>query len=185
MARNIVVLVGSLRTQSYNRRLAQALAGLAPPELVLRIAEIGDLPFYNEELEPEPPAAWLRLREAVGGAEGVLFVTPEYNRSVPAVLKNAVDVLSRPHGQGALRGKPAAIITASPGALGGFGANHHLRQALAALAVPVMAAPEAYLGGIATAFDAHGRLVKPELREFLTAFMSAFAGWVQLFAGRG
>lgn len=176
----VAVLVGSVRKQSFNRMLANALAAMAAPALSLRVVEIGDLPFYNDELEGEAPATWQRVREAVGAADAVLFVTPEYNRSVPAVLKNAVDVLSRPYGKGALNGKTAAVISASPGALGGFGANHHLRQSLAALGVKTMAAPEAYIGGIANAFDEQGKLLNTSTKEFLEKFVQAFREWIAL-----
>ncbi len=175
----VAVMVGSLRKQSYNRKLAHALAELAPPSLSLRIAEIGEAPFYNDELEAAPPSAWLALRDAVGQADAALFLTPEYNRSVPAVLKNAVDVLSRPYGKSVLTGKPAAVISASPGALGAFGANHHLRQSLMCLGVATMASPEAYISGVAGLFDEHDKLNNASTRDFLTAFMLSFERWIQ------
>jgi chromate reductase len=180
-ALDVVVLVGSLRSRSFNRRLAHALTDLAAPALALRIAEIGDLPYYNEDLEPEPPVSWQRLRDEVRAADAVLFVTPEYNRSMPAVLKNAVDVLSRPYGRSALAAKPAAVISASPGALGGFGANHHLRQALSPLNVHVMAAPEAYIGNVGDALDDNDRLVNTGTRELLQKFLAAFEHWIRHF----
>eukprot|EP01030_Chromulinospumella_sphaerica_P016526 gene16526-16341_t len=144
----IAVLVGSLRKQSINRKVAQALAQLAPANLKLSIVEIGELPLYNEDLDGSaPPAAYSTFRQQVAAADAVLFVTPEYNRSVPAALKNAIDVGSRPYGQSVWSGKPGAVISVSPGAIGGFGANHHLRQSLVFLDVPCMQQPEAYLGG--------------------------------------
>jgi chromate reductase len=167
-----------LRKKSFHRMLACALAGLALPSLSLEIVEIGDLPFYNEDLEPETPAAWQALRQRVQQADAVLFLTPEYNRSVPAVLKNAVDVLSRPYGKGALAGKPAAVISASPGAMGGFGANHHLRQSLVGVGARAMASPEAYIGGVASLFDEQGALVNERTREFLQVFMKTLASWI-------
>lgn len=143
----IAVLVGSLRKESINRKVALALAELAPANLTLNIVEIGDLPLYNEDIDgASPPAAYSTFRQQVRSSDAVLFVTPEYNRSVPAPLKNAIDVGSRPYGQSAWSGKPGAIISVSPGAIGGFGANHHLRQSLVFLDVPCMQQPEAYLG---------------------------------------
>src|SRR5471030_1437605 len=155
----IAVLVGSLRKESINRKVALALADLAPATLKLNIVEIGDLPLYNEDLEgASPPAAYSSFRQQVRSSDAVLFVTPEYNRSVPAPLKNAVDVGSRPYGQSVWGGKPGAVISVSPGAIGGFGANHHLRQSLVFLDVPCMQQPEAYIGGAANLFDAEGKM---------------------------
>ncbi|NAT74315.1 ACP phosphodiesterase, partial [Pseudomonas syringae pv. actinidiae] len=142
----IAVLVGSLRKESINRKIALALAKLAPATLKLNIIEIGDLPLYNEDIDGDsPPPAYSVFREQLGAADGVLFVTPEYNRSVPGALKNAIDVGSRPYGKSAFSGKPGAVISASPGAVGGFGANHHLRQSLVFLDVLCLQQPEAYL----------------------------------------
>ncbi len=176
--RDIAVLVGSLRRESLSRKTAKALAALAPASLRLEIVEIGDLPFYDDDLAQSPPPPWTRFRDRVRGADGVLFVTPEYNRSVPAALKNAVDVGSRPSGQGVWAGKPGAIVTVSPGALGGFGANHHLRQSLVFVDVPTMAQPEAYVGGAAKLFDAAGTLVDDSVRAFFQKFLAAYEAWV-------
>ncbi|WP_028312689.1 NADPH-dependent FMN reductase [Derxia gummosa] len=184
--RHIAVLVGSPRKASLNRKLALALAGLAPESLKLGIVEITGLPFYNEEIEAEAPAPWTAFREQVAASDGVLFVTPEYNRSVPALLKNAVDVGSRPYGKSCLTGKPAAVISLSPGAIGGFGANHHLRQSLMCLDVPVMAGPEAYLGNGGSLFDEQGGIAVPGTKDFLGKFIGAYAKWVEtILAGRG
>lgn len=179
VARRVAVLVGSLRKDSYNRKMANALAGLAPPSLKLEMVEIGPLPLYNQDHDADPPPAWLAFRQQVSAADAVLFVTPEYNRSVPGALKNALDVGSRPYGQSAWQGKPGAIVSVSPGAIGGFGANHHLRQALVFLDVPTMQQPEAYIGGAAGLFDADGKLVNEGTREFLNKFIQAFAAWVE------
>ena len=176
--RDVAVFVGSLRKDSINRKVAHALAGLAPAGLTLGIVEIGYLPLYNQDLDEAPPAAWVAFRERVGRADAVLFVTPEYNRSVPAALKNALDVGSRPYGKSVWSGKPGAVVSASPGGIGGFGANHHLRQSLVFLNVPAMAQPEAYLGGADKVFDAQGALVNEGTRAFLRGFMVAFGGWV-------
>ncbi len=176
--RDVAVLVGSLRRESYTRKIALAIAGLAPPTLRLEIVEIRDLPLYDQDLDGQPPAPWTAFRRRITGADAILFATPEYNRSVPGVLKNAVDVGSRPYGAGALNGKPAAIVSVSPGALGAFGANHHLRQSLVFLGMPAMAQPEAYVGNVATLLDAQGRLTNDGTREFLRKFVDAFAAWI-------
>jgi chromate reductase len=175
---DVAVIVGSLRKESINRKVACALADLAPSELALSIVEIGQLPLYNQDLDENPPAAWTRFRERIQAADAVLFVTPEYNRSVPAALKNAIDVGSRPYGHSAWNGKPGAVVSASPGAIGGFGANHHLRQSLVFLNVPAMPQPEAYLGGADKLFDASGKLVNEGTGKFLQGFMQSFAGWI-------
>ena len=175
----VAVFVGSLRKESLNRKLASALLGLAAPALAMEIVEIGDLPLYNQDLDSAPPAAWTRLREAIRAADAVLFVTPEYNRSVPGVLKNAIDVASRPYGHSAWSGKPAAVVSASPGALGAFGANHHLRQSLVFLNVPAMAQPEAYVGHAGDLFDERGDIKNEGTREFLTGFVAAFGAWIE------
>jgi chromate reductase len=140
--------------------------------------EIGGLALYNEDLDANPPAAWVSFRQRIMAADAVLFVTPEYNRSVPAPLKNALDVGSRPYGQSAWGGKPGAVISVSPGAIGGFGANHHLRQSLVFLNVPAMQQPEAYIGGAADLFDGEGKLKKDGTREFLRKFIQAFESWI-------
>jgi len=176
---SIAVVVGSLRKDSINRKIALALADLAPASLKLQIIEIGDLPLYNEDIDTpdQTPPAYTAFRQQLSAADGVLFVTPEYNRSVPGVLKNAIDVGSRPYGQSSWAGKPGAVISASPGAIGGFGANHHLRQSLVFLDVPCLQQPEAYLGNAGTFFDASGNLSE-KTRPFLKTFIDAYAAWV-------
>lgn len=176
--RNVAVIVGSLSGTSINRKVANALAELAPASLKLGIVEIGQLPMYNQDHDASPPAAWTQFREQIRGSDAVLFVTPEHNRSVPAALKNAVDIGSRPYGQSAWSGKPAAVVTASPGGIGGFGANHHLRQSLVFLGMPTLAQPEAYLGGADKLFGADGKLASDGTRKFLGDFMQAFDKWV-------
>lgn len=175
---NVAVLVGSLRKDSINRKVARKLVELAPPELRLSFVEIGHLPLYNADEEQNPPAAWTAFREAIKTAAAVLFVTPEYNRSVPGALKNALDVGSRPPGQSVWNGKPAAIVSASPGALGGFGANHHLRQSLVSLNMPAMQQPEAYLGHADKLFDEQGEAVNDGTRKLLLNFMASFSRWI-------
>jgi chromate reductase, NAD(P)H dehydrogenase (quinone) len=182
MAKDIVVIVGSLRRESFNRKMASALRALAPAALVLEIVEIGQLPLYNQDLDANPPAEWKAFRDRVRKADGVLFVTPEYNRSVPAPLKNAIDVGSRPYGQSVWDKKPAAVVSVSPGAIGGFGANHHLRQSLVFLNMPAMPQPEAYIGGADKLFDASGQIANDGTRGFLTKFLDAFAQWVEKHA---
>ena len=175
MTTKVAVLVGSLRKGSLNRTAAEALIRLAPPELDCKIVEIGDLPLYNSDLEDEAPAAWTRFRSEVGEAKAVLFVTPEYNRSVPGGLKNAIDVGSRPIGDPVWKGKPVAIVTVSPGALGGFGANHHLRQMIVFLDMPPMQQPEAYIGNAGDMFDEAGELKSDKTREFFSSIIETFA----------
>jgi len=180
-SRDVAVLVGSLRRASWTRRVAVALGRVAPPSLKLEIIEIGDLPLYNQDLETDsPPAPWTRLRERIRAADAVLFATPEYNRSVPAVLKNAIDVGSRPLVKSAWRGKSAAVVSVSPGALAAFGANHHLRQSLVALDMPTLQQPEAYLGSVANLVDEEGNIINETTRQFLTKFMSTFAQWIEV-----
>ena len=183
--RTVAVLVGSLRRESFTRKVANALVQLAPPSLKLEIVEIGTVSFYNQDLEPNPPADWLAFRDRLRAADAVLFATPEYNRSVPGVLKNAIDVGSRPKENNVFNGKPGAVISVSPGALSAFGANHHLRQSLVFLNVPTMQQPEAYIGGAAKLFDESGNLTNESTKEFLRSFVEAFAKWVELIlAGR-
>jgi chromate reductase len=178
--RIVAVLVGSLRKDSYNRKLALALRKLAPESLKLEIVEIGDLPLYNQDFDPDPPKPAREFKQHIQNAHAVLFVTPEYNRSVPGVLKNAIDIASRPYGHSAWNGKPGAVISLSPGGIGGFGANHHLRQSLVFLNVPVMQQPEAYIGGAATLFDDQGNIANDSTRDFMQKFMQSFAQWVEL-----
>jgi len=181
MADNIAVLVGSLRKGSFSRKMAKALIDLASDTLSLEVVEIGDLPHYNQDLETDaPPPAWVAFRDAIRAVDGLLFVTPEYNRSVPGVLKNAIDVGSRPYGKSVWNGKPGAIVSVSPGAIGAFGANHHLRQSLVCLNVPTLQQPEAYVGGAATVFDEHDGIANENTKTFLTGFMRAFAAWVEM-----
>ena len=177
--RNVAILVGSLRKDSLNRKLANALIAMAPASLKLQIVEIGELPLYNQDFDGDPPPAARKFKEQVQAAEAVLFVTPEYNRSVPGVLKNAIDIASRPYGQSAWDGKPGAVISVSPGTIGGFGANHHLRQSLVFLNVPVMQQPEAYIGNASTLFDDKGNLASDSTRGFLQKFLAAYEQWVE------
>jgi chromate reductase len=181
MSLNVAVLVGSLRKGAYTRSVALVVKELAAPRLNLNIVEIGDLPLYNPDLDDAPPASWDRFRGEVAKADAVLFVTPEYNRSFPASLKNALDVGSRPYGKSIWNGKPAAIISVSPGLLGAFGANHHLRQPLVFLNIPVLQQPEAYISKVGDLVDASGKLTNESTRGFLKEFAGKFADWAERF----
>src|SRR5690606_391860 len=179
----IAVLVGSLRKESYNLKMARALMAMAPETLSLELISIGDLPLYNADLESTPPELYKSFRDQIRNSDGVLFLTPEYNRSVPGVLKNAIDVGSRPYGKSAWEGKPGAVISVSQGSMGGFGANHHLRQSLVFLNVPTMQQPEAYVGNAKKLFNENGELVSDSTRAFMQKFLDAFERWVALHAG--
>jgi chromate reductase, NAD(P)H dehydrogenase (quinone) len=180
MPHKVAVLVGSLRKDSFNRKTANAIAALAPAGLSFDQIPIGDLPLYNEDLETDaPPQAWQEFRARLKGADAVLFVTPEYNRSLPAVLKNAIDVGSRPYGKSVFDGKPAAVASASIGAIGGFGANHHLRQSLVFLNMPALQQPEVYIGNAAGLFnEATGKLQNESTEKLLRGFAEKFEKWI-------
>ena len=178
---NIAIVVGSLRKESVNRKVALAMCALAADRLNCSIVEIGDLALFNEDIEATPPAEWVAFKSAIAAADGILFVTPEYNRSIPGALKNAIDVGSRPYGKSAWEKKPAAIVTASPSGIGGFGCNHQLRQACVFLDMPVMQQPEAYLGGVTDkSFAEDGSLTDPALAKVVKRVAIAFADWVAL-----
>jgi chromate reductase len=179
----IAILVGSLRKDSINRSVARSICAIRNDNLECSMVEIGDLPLYNQDYDslPEQPAPYTRFREQISAADGILFCTPEYNRGVPGVLKNAVDVGSRPYGASVWNAKPAAIVSASPGSIGGFGANHQLRQACVFLNMPVMQQPEAYLGNVtADSFDADSKLKDGQLKEFVEKIAHAFHDWVDV-----
>lgn len=182
MARHkIAIVVGSLRKDSINRKVARSICAFASDMLDCEIVEIGNLPLYNQDLDADSPEQFVRFREQIAAADGILFCTPEYNRGVPGVLKNAIDVGSRPYGQSVWDKKPAAIISASPGSIGGFGANHQLRQACVYLNMPVMQQPEAYLGHVADAsFDEQGHVKDGPLKDLVLKLAAAFADWVDI-----
>lgn len=178
--KKVAVIVGSLRAAAYSRMLARSLQELAPPSMTLSFVEIGELPHYNQDLETDaPPAGWTHFRRQIQASDAVLFVTPEYNRSMPGALKNALDVGSRPWGQSSWSGKPAAVISVTPGALGAMAANHHLRQVLYAVNLAAMAYPEAYISNAGSLFDQEGKLSNPETKKFLGQFMQAFDQWIE------
>jgi chromate reductase, NAD(P)H dehydrogenase (quinone) len=181
MPYKIAILVGSLRNGSLNRKVARSICALRGDNLDCSMIEIGDLPLYNQDLDADPPEEWARFRREVGEADGVLFCSPEYNRGIPGVLKNAIDVGSRPYGQSVFDKKPAAIVTASPGSIGGFGSNHQIRQACVFLNMPVMQQPEAYLGHVSDdSFDESGCLKDGPLKELITSLAHAFHDWVDM-----
>ena len=178
--KKIGVLIGSLRKDSFNRRIAESFIKLAPATLSFEIIEIGKLPLYNEDLEVEnPPSEWSEFRNKIGRVDGVLFITPEYNRSIPGALKNAIDVGSRPPRQSIWSGKPGAVISVATGNISAFGANHALRQSMVFLDVPMMQQPEAYIGNVKNLFDENGNIVEGTT-QFLIRFGEAFAKWVYL-----
>jgi len=183
MTRKIAVLLGSLRANSNSERIARAIAAEAPAGYAFDIVPIGDLPLYNPDLDTAtPPAAWTAFRDRVKSADAVLWVTPEYNRSVPGALKNAIDVGSRPYGQSAFAGKPTAVVSSSMGPISGFGANHHLRLSLAFLDMPTLQQPEMYLGNVVDWFEEDGRVKSADTRAFLGKFAAKFVSWIELIA---
>ena len=176
---NIVVIVGSLRKESFTLKVANALAKLAPATLNLDVITLHDISFFNQDLEAAPPADWLAFRDKLQKSDGVLFVTPEYNRSIPGVLKNAIDVGSRPYGKSSFLGKPIGIVGNSPGALGGVSAVKHLQNILPGIAGPIMGQPEIYLNGVGDAFDDKGQLTKEPVQKVLQQYIDAFAAFVE------
>jgi len=178
--RRVAVLVGSLRKEAFSRRLANSLISMQPDSLDMRIVEIGNLPLYNQDLETDsPPPAWTEYRKQLADSEAVLFVTPEYNRGMPAALKNAIDVGTRPYGKGAINGKPCAVASNSPGALGGFGANHQVRHATVFPDMPMMQMPELYVGHVDKVVDASGKPTSDGTRELFGKFLDAFSAWIE------
>ena len=175
---HILALVGSLRKESFSLKIANALAKLAPPALKLEVVTPHGISFFNQDLEVNPPADWLAFRERIQRSAGVIFVTPEYNRSIPGVLKNAIDVASRPYGKSSFLGKPVGIVSNSPGPLGGVSAAKHLQNILPGISGPIMGQPETYLNGIGDAFDETGNLTKESLQKVLQQYMDAFAAFV-------
>ncbi len=181
MTKKIAVIVGSLRKESYNRKIAQEMIRLSEGKLEMKIVEIADLPLYTEDLDQNPPEAWTCFREQIKGADGLLIVSPEYNRTIPGALKNAVDVGSRPYGSSVWPGKPGAVVTSSISSLGGLAANHHIRQAFVFVDVPLMQQPEAYIGNAAEIFKEDGKTLVADTEKFLSDFIDAFHQWVEKF----
>jgi chromate reductase, NAD(P)H dehydrogenase (quinone) len=175
MPYNIVTIVGSLRKDSFSLKIANALAKLAPESLSLEVVTLAGLSFFNQDLEANPPADWLAFREKIQKSDGIIFVTPEYNRAIPGVLKNAIDVASRPYGKSSFNGKPVGIVSNSPGPLGGVSAAKTLQNILPGIAGPIMQQPEIYLNAVGDAFDAAGNLTKDSLKTVLQQYIDAFA----------
>jgi chromate reductase len=175
---NVAVLVGSLRKDSLTRKVAMALIAIGQDPLAFEVIEIGNLPLYNQDDEANPSQNVVEFRRRAAACDALLFTTPEYNRSVPGVLKNAIDVGSRPYGKSVWANKPGAVISVSPGAIGAFGANHHLRQSMVFLNVPIMQQPEAYIGNANALFDDKGALINDSTRAFLQKFLQAYALWI-------
>lgn len=179
--KKIAVLVGSLRKASYNKMMANQMIKMAPENLEMEIVEIGNLPLFNQDLEDNFPEAWTTFKQKISEADGYLFVTPEYNRSMSAAIKNALDVASRPYGQNAWAGKPGAVVSVSMSGIGGFGANHHLRQSMVFLDVYMMQQPEAYIGNAHEAFDESGEWKNEKTKEFAQKVVDGFSAWVNKF----
>lgn len=179
MSKTIGIIIGSLRKNSFSQSIANFVKENAPDGLDFKIIEIGDLAIYNQDYDADnEPTNYSTFRNAIKAVDGVLFITPEHNRSIPAALKNALDIGSRPYGANVWSGKPGAIISQSPGGIGGFGANHHLRQILTFLNIPTLAQPEAYIGAFHTLIDENGIINNDGTRDFISAFLSAYADWV-------
>jgi chromate reductase len=176
---HVVVIVGSLRKESFSLKVANALARLAPDTLKLDVVTLHGISFFNQDLEAAPPADWLAFREKLQKSNGVLFVTPEYNRSIPGVLKNAIDVGSRPYGKSSFLGKPIGIVGSSPGLLGGVCAAKHLQNIMPGIAGPILGQPEIYLNGVGDGFDDKGNLAKESLQKMLQQYIDAFAVFIE------
>ena len=179
LTKKVSVIAGSLRSESYSKKIAKLLTEIAPRPLELQILKIENLSFYNQDLDETPPLAWTEFRNQIRSSDAIIFVTPEYNRSIPGVLKNALDIASRPYGQNAFEKKAAGVISISIGALGGFGANHHLRQILVPLNMPTMPQPEVYLGEAKKYFSDSGSFISEPTRGLLIKFLSSFSDWIE------
>ena len=176
---HVVVIVGSIRKESFSLKIAKALAKLAPDSLKLEVVTLNGISFFNQDLEAAPPADWVAFREKIQKSDGVLFVTPEYNRAIPGVLKNAIDVASRPYGKSAFLGKPVGIISNSPGPLGGVSAAKTLQNILPGISGPILGQPETYLNAVGDAFDEKGELTKETLKTVLQQYLAAFAAFIE------
>lgn len=176
---HVLVIVGSLRKESFTLKIANALAKLAPPALKLDVVTLHGISFFNQDLEANPPADWVAFRERIQKSAGVIFITPEYNRAISGVLKNAIDVASRPYGKSSFLGKPVGIISNSPGPLGGVNAAKTLQNVLPGISGPIMGQPETYLNLVGDAFDEKGNLTKESLQKVLQQYIDAFAVFVE------
>ncbi|MYN00545.1 ACP phosphodiesterase [Pseudoduganella sp. DS3] len=187
MTKKIALIVGSLRKDSLNRKFANALVEVAPAELQFEFVDIGDLPLYNQDLDDAgtPPAAWTAFRDKLRNVDGIAIATPEYNRSMPGALKNAIDVGSRPWGKSIWAAKPVGVISASVGAVGGFAGNHNVRQTMVTLNAPVMPGPEVYIGSGAALIGEDGKVNNEKTKEVLAGWAQAFAKWVEANGHKG
>lgn len=181
MTKNVGILVGSLRAESYTKKVAQTLAKLFPEDYNVSFIEIGDLELYNQDFDDKNtvPDSWKTFRYIMESMDAVLFATPEYNRSVPGVLKNAIDVGSRPYGASIWEAKPAVVVSVSPGAIGGFGANHHLRQSLVFLNMPTVQQPEAYIGHVVNMIEEDGSITKQTTLDFFQSIIDTFVRLIE------
>ncbi|MCP1144361.1 NADPH-dependent FMN reductase [Lysinibacillus endophyticus] len=177
------IISGSLRKESYSKKIGENVAQLFPQDYETQFIDIGNLPLYNEDIDNEntSPEEYTTFRNTLKEMDAILFITPEYNRSIPGALKNAIDVGSRPYGQSAWNGKPAAIISQSMGNLSGFGANHHLRQCLVFLNMPILQQPEAYIANSSTLFDDNGKFKEEKTTQFLQVFVDAFVDLINRY----
>lgn len=179
--KTIGFIVGSLRKNSFNKAIANYMSSLIPSDYEVKFIDISNVELFNEDLENNPPTSWVKLREDVKACDSFLFFTPEYNRSIPAVLKNVLDVASRPYGQSVWGGKPAGIVSVSLGAISGFGANHHLRQVFTFLDIHPLQQPEAYIGNVMSLLDENGNVVNEDTKKFLQFYIDAFIKWINKF----
>lgn len=179
MAKTIGIIAGSLRKESFSKKIGKVLLGMAPSGFTFKMVSLEDLPIYNQDFDDldKVPESYIIFRKTIKDLDGFIFITPEYNRSVPAVLKNALDIASRPYGKNVWGGKAAAIFSNSPGNLSGFGANHHLRQSLVFLNVYAMQQPEVYLANVTTYFDAEGKLLDSKIESFLQQAVDDYIAW--------
>lgn len=184
MLQRIGIIVGSERKGSYSRSIAEALVGYMGGRVESVYIDIGNLPMFSQDYDDEgnTPGEWVKFRELIGEMDGFLFVTPEYNRSFPAVIKNALDIASRPQGQNLWSGKPGAIVSVSPGRIGGFGANHHLRQCASFLNIFMMQQPEAYVGEVTGMLDENGRVAGERAERFLRGIADGVVDWMRRFS---
>lgn len=177
--KKVAVIVGSIRKESFNRKVAEEFIRLAPQSLELKIVEIKELSFFSEDIENDPPQEWIRFKEEISASDAILFVAPEYNRTISGVLKNAMEIGARPPKQNSWKGKPGAVATVTPGAIGGLGANKTIREAAVSLNIPVMQQPEAYIGQIKDKMLEDGKTVNEKTEKFLQDFLTAFEKWIQ------
>ncbi|RTL54562.1 MAG: NAD(P)H-dependent oxidoreductase [Bradyrhizobiaceae bacterium] len=179
MAHNVLVIVGSLRKEAFSLKVANALARLAPSSLKLDVATLHGISFFHQDEEANPPADWVAFRDRIKASDAVIFVTPEYNRSIPGVLKNAIDVASRPYGKSSFLGKPVGIVSNSPGPLGGVSAAMDLKKILPGISGPILGQPEIYLTNVGNSFDDKGNLTGESLQKVLEQYLAAFAAFVE------